>query len=628
MNHTIVLRMPLDAAGFETEGLVRAPFSEGLFRTAAAAAVLESSVIRPPEPFDDLVGSWNAELPPGARLEMQVRVSSGQNWSAWYSLGSAVGRPGRRLEMSSPAPQEDARSFVDADTLKLKSPAEALRYRLIFSAPDRPVLLRLAAMTASDSRAPAQPPPGRPDSWAGELDVPGRSQAIEPEDYRHDICSPTALSAVLEYWGKRLKTLDMAERVRDQSTGDFGNWTFNTAAAGALGLEAFVSRLNSLDDLAAQLARGRPVVVSVAFAAGELAGSPVEATRGHLLVVTGFTREGNVIVMDPAARSPKETRRIYDRREFHRAWRVNKRGLAYLVGPLYDGRRLTVGVPVADLWASPRRASKAEPPLDEHDHLTQLLYGESVTLQQARGDWVQVAADEQIHLVRDAWQGYPGWMRADILTTALPPLPNAVVRTRQVILHKKDELLILSVGTKLFRKGSRVKLLDGSEAEASSEDAIAPLNAAPDEGYRPLILKTAELFLGTSYYWGGRSGVQPDPSRGVDCSGLVNLAYRVCGIETPRDADAQRAMSRPLARKDLKPGDLVFLTETPRSKKIDHVLIYTGGDGLIESRPDRAARCTFLERFGLRLDQIEAGQIVTTKSPEPRRRRIFFGSYF
>ncbi len=627
MNHTFVLRTPLDADGFQMEGLTRVPFSEGLLRTARSSAVLESKIIRPPEPFDDLVGSWNAVLPAGARVEMQVQVSSGPDWSTWYSLGTAIGQSKKHLEMGSPASQEDSRGLVDVDTLKLKSPAEALRYRLIFSAPDRPILLRLAAVTVSDSWAPVEPPPWRPDSWSPEVKVRGRSQMIESSDYKHDICSPTALAAVLERWGVNRRTLDIAERVRDQTTGDFGDWAFNAAAAGALGFEAYVSRLNSLDDLAEEIALGRPIVVSVTFGAGELAGSPIKASRGHLLVVTGFTREGDVLVMDPAGPSDKKTRRIYDRGQFHRAWRVNKRGLAYLVGPLFDDRRLTVGVPVADLWASPRRESKAKPALDDRGHLTQLLYGESVTVQRARGDWVQVLADEQDHLVRGSWQGYPGWLRADQLTAALPSTPNAVVRTRQAILHKEDGLLVLSVGTRLSRQGSRVRLLDGSQAQAS-EDALIVLEAVPNESCRPLILKTAELFLGTSYYWGGRSGVQPDHTWGVDCSGLVNLAYHVCGIDTPRDADKQRAKSRPIARQDLRPGDLVFLTEKPRSKKVDHVFIYTGGDGLIESCPDRVTRTTFAERFGVKLDQIEAGQIVTTALPKPRQRKIFFGSYF
>jgi hypothetical protein len=60
-------------------------------------------------------------------------------------------------------------------------------------------------------------------------------------------------------------------------------------------------------------------------------------------------------------------------------------------------------------------------------------------------------------------------------------------------------------------------------------------------------------------------------------------------------------------------------------------MIFTGGDGLIESRKSsgRVLRTTFLERFGRSAANIESGDVVTDLSfPKPRRRRIFFGSYF
>ena len=300
MNHTWVLRTPGDAAAYACAGCERLPFSQGVFRVKRGTAVVESPVLEAPAPFDDAVGSWNADLPPGARLEMEVQVRSDGAWSSWYSLGSAEGRPGRRLELRSPAAQEDARAAVAADTLKLKSPASALRYRLRLTAGTGPVVLRQAAFTVSDPKAPAEPPAFRPGPWVRRLQVRGRSQAVEPEAYRHDICSPTSLSCVLEYWGVYRKTVDMAERVRDRSTGEFGNWTFNMAAAGALGLDGWVARLESLEDLAAEVAAGRPVVVSVTFGPGELPRSPLRKTKGHLIVVTGFTRETSWSWTQPA----------------------------------------------------------------------------------------------------------------------------------------------------------------------------------------------------------------------------------------------------------------------------------------------------------------------------------------
>jgi hypothetical protein len=359
----------------------------------------------------------------------------------------------------------------------------------------------------------------------------------------------------------------------------------------------------------------------------------MQKTAGHLIVVSGFTPEGDVIVDDPAGRGRGDVRRVYGRAPFHKAWRVNKRGLAYLIGPDLP-RRLTVGVPVADLWTKPVRRAKVK--LDDDAHLSQLLYGETVAALEAKGDWVRVRAEEQdSHLPAAAWQGYPGWMRAEDLIASEGPAANTVVRLRQALVHRGAEILTLSVGTRLARVSessgtATVRLLDGSLGEIPSDELYVP-PALPTAASRAEIIRTAELFLGTSYYWGGRSGVQPDPKIGVDCSGLVSLAYRLHGRDVPRDAHEQKLKARPIRGAELQSGDLVFLTDDETSDRVTHVMIFTGGDGLIESRKSsgRVLRTTFLERFGRAAANIESGDAVTDLSfPRPRRRRIFFGSYF
>ena len=568
MNHTTVLRTLLDAAGFTGRGVRRLHFASGVYRTTRKQSLIQSPVLSSPAPCNELVGSWNALLPPGAKLVMEARALVGRAWTPWYLLGSAVGRPDRRLELSSPGSQADEYGRVDKDTLILKSPAQAFQYRLKFTTPGRPATLLLAAVTVSDSRErPPQPPPWRPGPWIRELPVPGRSQMTAPAAYRRDICSPTSVSAVLVYWGARQGAVEFAQRARDRTTGEFGNWTCNMAAAGALGFTGFAARLDSLDDLAAEIAAGRPVVASVRFGPGELRGAPISKTRGHLMVVSGFTARGDVIVMDPAGPGARRTRRVYSRREFHRAWRVNKRGLAYLLCPLVKGCRLTVGVPAADLCRGRNSSGR----------VSQLLYGEKATALTAAGGWIRVSADEQAHLDRDGvWRGYPGWARAAEFSGALSP----------------------------------------------AAPAAAPALAGPAR--RRLILKTAESFLGLRYRWGGRSNIQ-----GMDCSGLSNLAYRVAGLDLPRDAHDQYLRCRPVGRRGLKPADLVFLSAGRGSGRVTHVMIYAGRDELIESRQSagKVLRCTFAERFGARLDALESGQFVADQTwSRPRRRRIFFGS--
>jgi cell wall-associated NlpC family hydrolase len=630
MNHTVVLRTPLDTAKVKAAGLKRLPFSEGLFETVGATATLESSDLESPSSFDDLVASLAAQVPDDGEVELSARVRFDAGWSEWYPLGTK-----KADGFWSPEKAEDENGRVDVDTLKLKKPATAFRLRLRFKAGKKPVRLIQAAVAVSGSEVPADPPPLSSPAAARDLGLSPRSQGEAQEKYKSDICSPTSLSMTLDFWGRKTELEPLAEEVRDRQSLLFGNWPANVAAAGDRGLPGHVARLESLADLEAEVAAGRPVIVSVTYKEGELPNSPIKKTSGHLLVVGGFTEKGDVIAYDPAGKGRDQVRRVYPRAAFHQVWRVRKRGLAYVLGPDFP-RRLTVGVPVADLWSKPVKREK--PLLDDDAHLTQLLYGEPVTVLEAKPDgWVRVRAEEQdSFLPAGAWQGYPGWMRAEQLVSAPSSADgDAVVRTRQTLLQRGDDIMTLSVGTRLHRVSESngatfVRLLDGSLAELPS-DALYVAPSTPTAASRAEIIRTAELFLGTSYYWGGHAGVQPDPKFGVDCSGLVSLAYRVHGRDVPRDSHEQKLKSRPLRRAELESGDLIFLTDSETSDRITHVLIYTGGDGLIESRKSsgKVLRTTFLERFGKPLTSIESGDALTDLSfAKPRRRRIFFGSYF
>jgi len=62
----------------------------------------------------------------------------------------------------------------------------------------------------------------------------------------------------------------------------------------------------------------------------------------------------------------------------------------------------------------------------------------------------------------------------------------------------------------------------------------------------------AESYLGVSVPVGGASRA------GVDCSGLVMLAWEAAGVSLPHYSGAQMADSTPVPLSDLEPGDLLF----------------------------------------------------------------------
>lgn len=68
----------------------------------------------------------------------------------------------------------------------------------------------------------------------------------------------------------------------------------------------------------------------------------------------------------------------------------------------------------------------------------------------------------------------------------------------------------------------------------------------PERGGDPL--EEARRYLGAPYEWGGMT------EKGIDCSGLVHMAFRRCGILVPRDAHQQEAAGREVS--EPQPGDL------------------------------------------------------------------------
>ncbi len=102
--------------------------------------------------------------------------------------------------------------------------------------------------------------------------------------------------------------------------------------------------------------------------------------------------------------------------------------------------------------------------------------------------------------------------------------------------------------------------------------AVAPVEAAAaDEAARH-----AAAMVGRPYRFGGRH-----PSTGFDCSGLVYYSYRSAGVQLPRTTQSLFASSRPVARKALRRGDLLFFDQ--QGQKRSHVGIYLGGGRFVHA---------------------------------------------
>ncbi len=78
--------------------------------------------------------------------------------------------------------------------------------------------------------------------------------------------------------------------------------------------------------------------------------------------------------------------------------------------------------------------------------------------------------------------------------------------------------------------------------------------------------------IGAPYRWGATG------PNAFDCSGLVSWAFKNAGVSLPRNSRAMSRVGRPVAKSDLRPGDLVFFY-----RPVSHVGIYIGGGKVVNA---------------------------------------------
>lgn len=253
--------------------------------------------------------SWNADAPAGGLALVAHRADGSVSEPLLYVRWSRDER--RSLEGA------DAKTRIVVDVVRSDVPLNGIA---------------VAATVELDAIAVAVPPPSdaraRFRAGTDPLDVPTLSQYVPAHPAERGWCSAAALAMLLRFHGVEVDVPTVAANVFDASYGGTGNWTFNTAYAGACGLRAAVAYLRGIDHVAAFLEAGLPVAISIGWKAGDLPGAPLEHSDGHLLVVRGV-EPAHVLVNDPA--HPDLVTR-YPRSALDFAFRMHG-GVAYLVGP-------------------------------------------------------------------------------------------------------------------------------------------------------------------------------------------------------------------------------------------------------------------------------------------------------
>ena len=248
-----------------------------------------------------------------------------------------------------------------------------------------------------------------------------------------------------------------------------------------------------------------------------------------------------------------------------------------------DGQEFEIADDVAPLHREP----SSEALLD-----TQALRGERVTIYDRTGEgwaWGQLVSDGYVGWLPDRALGKPGAVPTHKVTALrtfafpgpsikLPPATALPLGARIAV--RRGEGVFSVTGDGLFVPSVHLAALDQNE-----NDFVA----------------VAERFVGTPYFWGGKT------SLGIDCSGLVQVALGASGTGCPRDSDVQEAaLGRTLTSAEsqkLQRGDLIFWK--------GHVAIVCNPDSIVHANAHHMA--TVVENIRDAITRIKAsGSDVTS----------------
>lgn len=285
-------------------------------------------------PAYEFLPSWNVSLVPGARccISLRVRDEAGRE-SPWFFMGEAGPCEGTDGGVT----QDADWGKVCVDYLALQRPAAAFQFRVSFSFADAEGELPQSAelhrvFVHYSGPGAAQRSHGEHFPGGGiKVPVPYRSQLdVEQDDLKHIVCCPTCVAMVLESRGINRPTIEICEDVYCSRHKIYGIWPRASQAAFQHGLKSWVHRFRTMADVAAWLQSGRPIIASIRVQEGELRGARYPKSNGHLIVITGITPDGKVLVNDPYSAGPGGEEIEYERADIETCW-LDRGGVAIVV---------------------------------------------------------------------------------------------------------------------------------------------------------------------------------------------------------------------------------------------------------------------------------------------------------
>ena len=180
--------------------------------------------------------------------------------------------------------------------------------------------------------------------------------------------------------------------------------------------------------------------------------------------------------------------------------------------------------------------------------VTQLLFGHTYTIIENAGNW------QQIRISDDNYEGWIEQKQVSLISENefkqyTSETHNIVTDLVQVINNNsKNTIFPILLGSNIY--GEQNKVFQINKQEYLYNGA---LESSKQKTSASQIIENALMYKNAPYLWGGKSPF------GIDCSGLVQMAYYISGIKLLRDASQQATQGETINLiTDASPADLCF----------------------------------------------------------------------